>query len=295
MPERIPPPPPTQALNTTTFTPPPLDLSLTLAELIDFHRTHSPNHVVYVYEDAPGERKRITFSTWIRAIHRAGRHVRNLFQLPEPQVDSAKPVISMLANSGEKYIVISSHFPTLIHASTLDTITYATVKLGIVRIEGVPFAVSPRNSAPGVAHLVEKTGSKYIIVTPDLKLLADAAVSILKERGSEIPVIQLMPAFKDLFPNYDPEDFEYLPELKLKGSDDPAVILHSSGGSRYLDLRSVWMVTIVFPQGPSRSQNRSLLRIAFSSVAHVYHGTAAVICVVPLSVRMRCRCSTVWD
>ena len=36
MSERI--PPPTQALNTTTFVPPPLDLSLTPAELIDFHR-----------------------------------------------------------------------------------------------------------------------------------------------------------------------------------------------------------------------------------------------------------------
>ena len=111
MPERIPPPPPTQALNTTTFAPPPLDLSLTLAELIDFHRTHSPNHVVYVYEDAPGERKQIIFSTWIRAIHRAGRHVRDLFQLPEPQVGSAKPVISMLANSGENTSSFCPTFP----------------------------------------------------------------------------------------------------------------------------------------------------------------------------------------
>jgi len=231
MPERIPPPPPTQALNTTTFAPPPLDLSLTLAELIDFHRTRSPNHVVYVYEDGPGERKHITFSTWIRAIHRAGHYVRDLFQLPEPQVGSAKPVVSMFANSGEKYLVILPHFPTLTHASTLDTITYATVKLGIVRAESAAFAISPRNSAPGVAHLIEKTGSKYIIVTPDLKPLADAAVAALKEQGSEIPLIQLMPAFEGLFPDHDPEDFEYLPEPKLKGLDDPTVILHSSGAS----------------------------------------------------------------
>ena len=111
MSERIPPPPPTQALNTTTFVPPPLDLSLTTAEIIDFHRTHSPNHIVYVYEDAPGERKQITFSTWVRAIHRAGRYVRDLFQLPEPQV-GAKPIISMLANSGEKYATLSSCFTT---------------------------------------------------------------------------------------------------------------------------------------------------------------------------------------
>ena len=241
MPERIPPPPPTQALNTTTFTPPPLDLSLTLAELIDFHRVHSPNHVVYVYEDVPGERKQIAFSTWIRAIHRAGRHVRELFQLPEPQAGSAKPVIAMLANSGEKYLVVLPHFPMLTRTFSLDTITYATVKLGIVRVEGAAFPVSPRNSAPGVAHLIEKTGTKHIIVTPDLKPLADAAVSVLKEQGSEIPVVRLMPVFKDLFPDHDSEDFEYLPEPKLKGLDDPAVILHSSGASRYSGLRSVFI------------------------------------------------------
>ena len=111
MSERIPPPPPTQALNTTTFVPPPLDLSLTAAEIIDYHRTHSPNHIVYVYEDALGERKQITFSTWVRAIHRAGRYVRDLFRLPEPQT-GVKPIVSMLANSGEKYATSSSYFTT---------------------------------------------------------------------------------------------------------------------------------------------------------------------------------------
>ena len=112
MSERIPPPPLTQALSTTTFVPPPLDLSLTPAEIIDFHRTRSPDHIVYVYEDAPGERKQITFSPWIRGIHRAGRYVRDLFRLPEPQVGRVKPIISMLANSGEKYLT-SSNFATL--------------------------------------------------------------------------------------------------------------------------------------------------------------------------------------
>ena len=196
----------------------------------------------------------------------------------------------------KKYLVILLTFPRLhISTSTLDTITYATVKLGIVRAECAAFLVSPRNSAPGVAHLIEKTGSKYIIVTSDLKPLADAAVSVLREQGSEIPVIQLMPASKDLFPDHDPGDFEYLPESKLNGLDDPAIILHSSGASSCLDLRSMLMMKIIFPQVPSRSQSRSLLRIAFSSVARVCHGTAAVICVVWLSARTRCRCSTVWE
>ena len=101
MSERIPPPPPTQALTSTTFVPPPHDLSLTIPEIIDFHRVHSPNHVVYVYEETPGVCKQVTFSTWIRAIHRAGRYIRKLFWLPEQQASGLKPVIALLANSGE--------------------------------------------------------------------------------------------------------------------------------------------------------------------------------------------------
>lgn len=101
--ERIPPPPPTQALTTNTFTPPPHDLSLTVPEIIDFHRLHSPTHVAYVYEDSPGKCNQITFATWICAIHRAGRYICDLFRLPGPQACSAKPVIALLANSGGGY------------------------------------------------------------------------------------------------------------------------------------------------------------------------------------------------
>jgi len=42
-----------------------------------------------------------------------------------------------------------------------------------------------------------------------------------------------MPAFKDLFPDDDSEEFEYLTEPKLKGLDDPVFLLHSSGASSY--------------------------------------------------------------
>ena len=98
---RITPPPPTQALGSTPFVPPPLDFSLTVTETIYFHRTHSPNHVVYVYEEAPGELRQIDFTAWIRAIHRAGRYAREVFQLPELQVGGEKPVVSILASSGE--------------------------------------------------------------------------------------------------------------------------------------------------------------------------------------------------
>lgn len=87
-------------------------------------------------------------------------------------------------------------------------------------------------------------GSQYIIITQDLKPLVDATIAILKEQGSKIPVIQLMPAFKDLFPDDDSEDFEYLPEPKLRGLDDPVCILHSSGAPKYFGLGSAFLIVI---------------------------------------------------
>ena len=69
------------------------------------------------------------------------------------------------------------------------------------------------------------------MLTLDLKPLMDAAIAILTEQGSTIPVIQPMPTFKYLFPDDDSEDFEYLPVPILKGLDDPVFILHSSGMS----------------------------------------------------------------
>jgi len=69
------------------------------------------------------------------------------------------------------------------------------------------------------------------MLTLDLKPLVDAAIAILMDQGSTIPAVQPIAAFKDLFPDDDSEDFEYLPVPKLKGLDDPVFILHSSGVS----------------------------------------------------------------
>jgi acyl-CoA synthetase (AMP-forming)/AMP-acid ligase II len=240
---RISPPPSTQALNSATFVSPPLDLRLTVAEIVDFHRTHSPNHVVFVFEDSPGRLEQITFYTWICAIHRAGRNVRNLFQLPEPQVGGVKPIITLLANSGKRCLAIlhpAVFAPNHLH---LDTLTYGTTMLGIIRAEYVAFAVSHRNSAGAVAHLIDKTGSQHVLVTADLKPVMEAAAAILKERGVKTPVVQLIPTFGDLFPDDHSDNFQFLPEPKLKGLDDPVCILHSSGTS---------ITSLVYDQHPER-------------------------------------------
>ena len=112
-------PPPTQALNSATFVPPPLDLSLTTAELIDFRRTHSPYHIVYVYDGILGGANRLTFrmsasdpSCWTLC--------PKCFPTPETANRRREAGSSVLANSGESDLLVVSCFITLTCGSLMS-------------------------------------------------------------------------------------------------------------------------------------------------------------------------------
>ena len=97
------------------------------------------------------------------------------------------------------------------------------------------------------------------MITPDIKPLMDATISILNSQGTMIPVVQLMPTFRELFPDDDSENFEYLPDPRSNGPDDSVCIFHSSGMQRHLWLWSVF-TTIM-----------AVLRLDFVSKAgHLY-------------------------
>ena len=110
------------------------------------------------------------------------------------------------------------------------------------------------------------------MITPDLKPLADAAIANLKGQGSKLPVVQLMPTFKGLFPDDESDDFEYLPDLKNSGPDDPICILHSSGMPRRfcLSSASVTMIAVTrfgyVPEGGHLYESYLGLLLALSLV-----------------------------
>ncbi len=93
----IPAPPHTQVLSSETFQAPPLDGSLTLPEIYDWHAEHSPDHPLFLYGDPEGPVHTITWVEAVRAIHRAGRIVQNAMG---PVPSSAVPVVAILANTG---------------------------------------------------------------------------------------------------------------------------------------------------------------------------------------------------
>jgi hypothetical protein len=96
----IPAPPKTQALNSTTFTLPPLDGSLTLPEIYDFHLERSPNHPLFVYADGFGSTRVILWCEAVRGVHQAGRIVRSRLEVEQAVPIGGRPVIAILALAG---------------------------------------------------------------------------------------------------------------------------------------------------------------------------------------------------
>lgn len=107
--------PKTQVLNSTTFKAPHLeDESLLLPELYDWQRTHSPNHPLFIYDEAPGKLKTIYWSEAVQGIHRAAHYVASLFpsSVAQDAIDGKSMTIGTLAASG--MFVLSGCYLTVI-------------------------------------------------------------------------------------------------------------------------------------------------------------------------------------
>jgi hypothetical protein len=99
--------PNTQVLNSLTFKAPPLNKSLTLPDLYDWHHENSPTHPLFVYEDGPGEVRNIAWAEVVRGIHRAARLVAS--RIPAEDVTAAlegRPItIAVLAVTGSCFMI----------------------------------------------------------------------------------------------------------------------------------------------------------------------------------------------
>lgn len=114
--------------------------------------------------------------------------------------------------------------------------TYATILLGVQRAGFTPFAVSPRNSATAVAHLLTKTQANVVLVGPEpaMQDLAAAAFEIMRSANTRLPHQALLPLFHEIYLDAA-VPFEPLPPTKWS-LNDPGIILHSSGAFFVLHL-----------------------------------------------------------
>lgn len=92
------------------------------------------------------------------------------------------------------------------------------------------FAISPRNSAEAVAHLLSKTETAFLLISPESSIvtLAESAADIMQRTGGATPKIDRMPIFEDLFAAVDDISFDSYPTV-AHDEESVAMILHSSG------------------------------------------------------------------
>ncbi|TFK37077.1 hypothetical protein BDQ12DRAFT_608601 [Crucibulum laeve] len=196
-----------QGTTSSTFTPPPLDGSLSIPQIYDFHYTHSAEHPLFIY-DTPNGTNTITWKHVVRAIHTAARSVIHSVPSTAP-LPNPPPVIAILA--------------------VIDQLSYFALTAGILRSGHIAFPISPRNSVSGVANLLQKTGARHLFVSADQAMQRIAASVCESVQGVEILPV---PTFEDL---YGAEEDEFIPLEPMQHQDvkRTAMILHSSGSTSF--------------------------------------------------------------
>ena len=249
----IPPVPNSQGLSSKTFKVPPLDGSLTLPEIWDWHLENSPDHPVFVYREDDGAERTIYMRDAIYAVHRAGRILLN--RLPQSVADN-RPVIAILAVTGELLPAPWRRRRLLLTDVCSDTITYSLVTVGIARANCIIFPLSPRNSPAAVAHLLSETDAKHLLIGPEpaMQNLAKASFAAMESQGLRPPESSTMPIFEDVVKPIAEVDFRFLPKYDFR-MEHTNSIYHSSGTSISYLCRVC--THTVFVQGRLHSQSPS--------------------------------------
>ncbi|KAJ7490899.1 hypothetical protein FB451DRAFT_627154 [Mycena latifolia] len=197
-----------QGASSPTFTPAPVDGALTVPQLLEHHLAHSPDHTAYVYDGPEGKIVSVSFARYIGTVRAAARRV-----LRE---------LGPIANSEEGRKTVVGIF------AVADTISYCMLVAAIMRAGLVPFCISPRSAAEGLANMLLQTGAAVVYVSPDTRsqtVMAEA----LKICGKQLPVLQ-PPTFDSLQGEAD-SDAGALPPIETAPLDSTAIILHTSGST----------------------------------------------------------------
>ncbi|KAI5827846.1 acetyl-CoA synthetase-like protein [Schizophyllum commune Tattone D] len=190
----------------------PLEANLAFPAACDFNLKHNPEQTCYVYAEADGTVREITYLEFGRAVHRAAHALR-----PSRSGDHDGAVVAIIALS--------------------DTLLYQAVNIGLMKAGLVPFPISPRLSAPAVANLLRASNCHRVVVTRQTLHALIAAVK--GELGPEYALeVDEVPALDVVFPRLAREQeadaFEPYPEPTVEPKlEDMLLYLHSSGSTGF--------------------------------------------------------------
>ena len=152
----------------------------TIPELYEWHAQENPSYHIFRYRNGQST-EGINYAQMNKGIIRAARQVVSFVG---PATHS-QHVIAILANAGSSFHATSlpsscrTHFAPFYRT---DSITYATILLGVLRAGHTAFPISSRNSAAAVVDLLSKTGCSHVFVSPDPRIrdLAGEVLTIVR-------------------------------------------------------------------------------------------------------------------
>ncbi|KAJ7184634.1 hypothetical protein C8R46DRAFT_1299891 [Mycena filopes] len=193
-----------QAINSTTFCPAPLDGTFSFPQLLEHHLQKSPRHVGYVYDDGQGGVVSVDFAQYIGLVHTTSRRIRR-----------------DLGSSWKEGGVVAIF-------AEADTLSFCMLCAAIMRAGLVPFCLSPRNSAAGVANLFQHVAPVAVYISPELAVVMEETRGLcgnhfLVFEAPTFEQMQLVAATKT--------ETDELPAAGTVAMEDTVLILHSSGST----------------------------------------------------------------
>ncbi|KAI0739414.1 acetyl-CoA synthetase-like protein [Daedaleopsis nitida] len=189
---------------------------LVVSQIYEWNARENPNYPLFVYQDKDGDKlEYITYAIANRAIDRAARYVASRVGCGGKEAAPVQPIVALFANT--------------------DTITYYCTAIGIMRAGCTLFLVSTRNTAAGVADMLQRTGTTHIVVSGDAFMsgIADEATRTLSASGVAVAQIA-MPVFDDLYAEVLDPRSPFAVDVELPQRFHPkanGIILHSSGST----------------------------------------------------------------
>ncbi|KAF4596122.1 hypothetical protein EYR38_007496 [Pleurotus pulmonarius] len=193
------------------FQVPPVDGSLTIPEIWDWHSEHNPTHAAFEYEAHKGGVTTVSYRDVVSAAHEAARILSAA--IGSNPGDAIKPRIAIVAAT--------------------DTITFFCVILGVLRVGICTAIISPHNSPAAVAHLLAKVEATHVFVSDEhmIKNLVEDARRLMDESNAatgQAIKVSSMPTYEDLVtPAFKPLVLSDQPWFDDRTA--PLIYMHTSG------------------------------------------------------------------
>ncbi|KAH9889266.1 acetyl-CoA synthetase-like protein [Cubamyces lactineus] len=196
----------------STFKYPPLDHTLSVPGLYEYHAKNSPDHPAFTYASVTGVPRDIPYAeVWARI-----GVVAKLISEHQPRL----PDSGTLEGAGS--------CPVIGIVALSDTLSYIYTMIAIMSLGFTVFPMSAANDARAIAHLAKIAGVNQLFVSEDeeTQTLIHDAVGMLREHDIQVDLVRMI-KYSDTEPTSGQESFVGV--VDSVADDEVMMFLHSSG------------------------------------------------------------------